>query len=101
MGVGNGADQLTGAVMALFVQMHDKFMSRWGMAEGKINLFVVECDTEAQAVAVQKAAEDRREMRRIKMANKLAKSTSGCLVSHRHFRELGGSWLDYYRGEPA
>ena len=82
---------------ALYVAMHDRFMSGWGMAKGKRNTFVVECDTLEQATAVVKAAEDRSEMSRVRMVRALPRSTSGTLVSRRHFSELGGPWLTYYR----
>lgn len=80
-----------------YVAMTDRFMSGWGMAKGKRNTFVVECDTHEQATAVFKAAGDRSEMSRVRMVRTLPRSTSGSLVSVRHFSELGGPWLDYYR----
>ena len=80
-----------------YVAMTDKFMSGWGMAKGKRNTFVVECDTQEQASAVFKAAEDRSEMSRVRMVRTLPRNSSGVLVSVRHFSELGGPWLEYYR----
>ena len=33
----------------VYVTMTDKFMSGWGMAEGKINKLVIECENSVQA----------------------------------------------------
>lgn len=82
---------------AFYVAMTDRFMSGWGAAKGKRNTFVVECDTPEQVNAVFKAAEDRSEMSRVRIVKTCPRSTSGVLVSLRHFSELGGPWLDYYR----
>ena len=35
-----------------YVTMTDKFMSGWGRAEGKINKFVVECETREKAETI-------------------------------------------------
>lgn len=92
------ASRITDSKRTVFyVAMTDKFMSGWGMAKGKANVFVVECDTQEQVSAILKAAEDRSEMSRVRMVRTLPRSTSGTLVSVRHFSELGGPWLDYYR----
>ena len=82
-----------------YVRMTDKFMSGWGAAEGKINVLVVECDTWAQAAAIEKAAHDRREMRRIQICSTPPRNRAGVLVSRKHFSEFAGPWLDYYRAE--
>lgn len=42
-----------------YVTMTDKFMSGWGMAEGKINKLIFECDTLEEAEAVAENAENR------------------------------------------
>lgn len=80
----------------LYVVMHDKFMSGWGEARAKINLFVVECTTQEQATAIVKAAEERSEMRRIRMNYSCPKNSTGVHVSLRTFEELGGVWKAYH-----
>jgi hypothetical protein len=85
--------------MKYYVRMTDKVMSGWGRAEGKTNVLVIECDTWAQAVAIEKAAHDRREMRRIEICSTRPKERRGVLHSRKHFSEFAGPWLDYYRTE--
>ncbi len=46
-----------------YVTMTDKFMSDWGMAQGKINKLVFECETLEDVEKVQKKAERREEMK--------------------------------------
>lgn len=43
----------------LYVTMTDKFMSRWGRAEGKINKLIFECETHAEANIVYNNALNR------------------------------------------
>lgn len=79
-----------------YVRMTDKFMSGWGAAVNRKNVLVVECDTYEQAVAIEKAALDRPEMRRVMIVSKPPRAYRGILISRRHFSEMGGPWLDYY-----
>ncbi len=48
-----------------WVTMTDRFMSGWGMAKGKKNKLVIECDTARQADAIYAAAQQRPEMKYI------------------------------------
>ena len=48
-----------------YVTMTDKFMSRWGMSENKINKLVFVCDTYEQAENVFDNASNRNEMKHI------------------------------------
>ena len=82
----------------IYVRMTDKFMSGWGMAEGKQNVVVVECDTWEQAEAIERAANKRSEMRRVQCCLGKPKNRSGVLYSHKQFRDLSGSWLEFYTG---
>lgn len=50
-----------------YVSMTDKFFSGWGMAEGRIAKFVVECDTLEQAQVVKANAQDRPDMKNIRI----------------------------------
>lgn len=79
----------------LYVRMTDKFMSGWGRAANSTNVLVIACDTHEQAVAIAKAAGDRREMRRIAICTTNPKSRAGVLHTRRHVSEFGGSWLQY------
>ena len=80
----------------LYVRMTDKFMSGWGAAVNQKNVLVVECDDHEQAVAIEKAAKARPEMRRVKIVSKPPRAYRGILISRRHFSEMGGPWLDFY-----
>jgi hypothetical protein len=46
-----------------YVSMTDKFMSYWGMSEGKINKLVIECDNYDDAITVHNNALRRSEMK--------------------------------------
>jgi len=46
-----------------YVSMSDRFMSGWGMAQGKINKLVIECDTYGEANIVYENALQRSEMK--------------------------------------
>ena len=48
-----------------YVTMTDKFMSGWGMAEGKINKLIFECKDYKQAEIVRDNAQAREEMKYI------------------------------------
>lgn len=48
-----------------FVIMTDKFMSGWGKAEGKINKYIIECESLEQAKIVEENAKHREEMKYI------------------------------------
>ena len=79
--------------MTIFVTMNDKFMSGWGGAQGKINKYVVECESREQADQIVAAARRRSEMKHISMTTKLPKySPSKYVVSMRKFDELGEIW---------
>jgi hypothetical protein len=48
-----------------YVTMTDKFMSGWGMADGKINKLIFECDSIQEAHIVADNAENRDDMKYI------------------------------------
>ena len=54
-----------------YVCMTDKFMSGWGCADGKINIFIVECETKEEAIQIKYAAHKRPEMEHIKIRTKI------------------------------
>jgi hypothetical protein len=80
-----------------YVRMTDKFMSGWGVSEGKRNVLVVACDTWEQAAAIEKAAHDRSDMQRVEICLKPPRERSGVLYSRKHFSDFAGDWLAYYR----
>lgn len=81
----------------VYVAMTDKFMSGWGMASGKTNRYVIECDDWSQAEAIEKAARKRSEMKRIEICLNKPKNRPGVLYSHKSFKDLSGPWLEFYR----
>ena len=77
--------------------MVDNFMSGWGQAEGLVNIYLVECDTERQAECIEKSAKNRGEMSRVQFHHNephWPKATH--LVSNKHFTDLGGVWTENY-----
>lgn len=85
--------------MAYYVNMNDKFMSGWGGAKHGKSVYVIECDTLAQAEAIEKAAQDRSEMKYIAIADKPRRVRAGDHRRIRKFSEVSGPWLMYYNGE--
>lgn len=79
--------------MAYYVTMTDKFMSGWGKAEGKINKFVVLCDTYEQAETIERNAHKRDEMKYINITSQKPYYPSNrYLVSWKEYNELGQIW---------
>jgi hypothetical protein len=77
-----------------FVTMTDKFMSGWGLAEGKINKMIVRCDTLAQADRIQRNAKRRGEMRRVNICVNKPRYGNHVFISWKKFADLSGPWLD-------
>ena len=80
--------------MAFYVTMIDKFMSGWGEAKNTKAYYVVMCDTLEEAEAIEKAAQDRPEMKYITISENTRRVRYGQLTM-RHVSELSGPWLDY------
>lgn len=78
-----------------FVTMTDKFMSGWGMAEGRTNKLVIECTTYPEAALIAKNAKRRGEMRRINIRGTRphydARTT---LTTWKAFADMGGMWKE-------
>ena len=51
-----------------YVTMTDKFMSGWGMAKGKINKLIFECDSYEQACIVAENAENRNDQKNVNIS---------------------------------
>ena len=79
----------------IYVRMTDRFMSGWGNASNAVNVLVIACSTYDQAVAIERAAKERPEMRRVAICNAKPRSRPGVVYSFRHVSELGGLWLKY------
>ncbi|WYW04448.1 hypothetical protein Mudajogi_00003 [Pseudomonas phage vB_PpuP-Mudajogi] len=80
----------------LRVVMQDEFMSGWGKAERRLNVYAVECDTEEQAQQILKSAKKRPEMKRARIvrSGKKRYDPAVYLLTLKHYSELGGSWLE-------
>lgn len=80
----------------IFVNMTDKFLSGWGKASRGRSLYCIECDTLEQAKAVEKAAQDRPEMKYVTIAASPRRARPGDHLRIVRFENLGGPWLYYY-----
>jgi len=77
----------------VYVTMTDTFMSGWGMAENRINKYVVVCDTDTQARTIAKNAGKRSEMKYISIRNtKPSYPESRYLTTWKQYEELGDIW---------
>ena len=81
----------------IYVNMTDRFMSYWGMAEGKRSRYCIACHTLEQAEAIKATADDRPEMLRVALASAPARDTPAVYVTVKDFADLSGPWLKYYR----
>lgn len=81
-----------------YVTMTNKFISGWGwgQAEGKINKFVICCETREQAETVAKNARKQREtMKYINITTKKpCYSNNKYITTFRQFNELGKIWTE-------
>jgi hypothetical protein len=78
-----------------YVSMTDTFMSGWGLAKGKINKYLVVCDTWEEAEIIQKNALLRPEMKFVNITlRKPNYSGKRYIVSMSNFWELGQIWKE-------
>jgi DUF2075 family protein len=77
-----------------YVTMTDRFMSGWGQAKGKINKYVVECDTYEQAERIERNAKRRDEMKYINIIVGRCPSYDKrrYVVSLKKYKDLGDVW---------
>lgn len=76
-----------------YVTMTDKFMSGWGMASGKTNKLVIECDTYQQAEIIERNAKERSEMKYVNICiHKPYYNTNRYYTSWKTFDDLGDIW---------
>lgn len=76
----------------LYVRMLDTFMSNWGEANGKKSIYVVECESAAQAEQVAAAARRRPEMSGIKIQLRPPKASDNARLTQVAFADLGQIW---------
>jgi hypothetical protein len=80
-------------VAKYYVTMTDTFLSGWGMAEGKTNKLVIECDSRREAEIVANNARARSDMKHVNIcANKPSYSSSKYYVSW-HDKSSYPSWF--------
>ena len=76
-----------------YVTMTDKFMSGWGRARGKINKYVVGCNTYKQAMTIMRNARRRSEMIYINYTSrKPYYDRRRYIVSYVTYKSLGKIW---------
>lgn len=78
-----------------YVTMTDRFMSGWGLAQGKTNKYVVECETYDQAQLIEKNAKKRDEMKYINICTRRPIYPSRAFhVTWKKFEDLKGMWKE-------
>jgi hypothetical protein len=78
-----------------YVSMTDNFLSGWGLAEGKINKYIVECNSYEQAKIIENNARKRSEMKYISICiNKPCYNSQKYISTYRLFNELGDVWTN-------
>jgi hypothetical protein len=75
-----------------YVTMTDKFMSGWGMADGKTNKLIIQCDTYEEAKTIERNAKQRSEMKYINIRFSKPKYGKHILESWKTYDELGDIW---------
>jgi hypothetical protein len=74
--------------------MIDKAMSGWGPCRGKLNMYVIQCETGAQMARIERTASLRREMVQVHRRYMLPKDTAHRLVTLRQFHQVPGWHVD-------
>lgn len=75
-----------------YVTMTDKFMSKWGYAQGKINKLIIVCDSIEQAEQIERAAHQRSEMRYINIRMTKPRYGENVTESWKTWDDLGTIW---------
>ena len=73
--------------------MTDKFMSGWGVAEGKINKLVIECETYQEAKIVEDNARNRSEMKYINICTRKPRYNERWYKVSEHDKTDYDSWF--------
>ena len=78
-----------------YVTMLDTFMSGWGMAKGKDNIMIVECDSLEDAELIAENAAKRSEMKNIDIWTEMPEYDDAFYVlSVKTFAQLSGPWKE-------
>lgn len=75
-----------------YVTMTDKFMSGWGMAEGKTNKLIIECETYEEAQTIERNARKRSEMRYVNITRTKPRYGRNVLPSWKKYEDMGAIW---------
>lgn len=75
-----------------YVTMTDKFMSGWGMAEGKINKLIIECETYEEAETIERNARNRNEMKFVHVTRTKPRYGRNVLPSWKKYTDMGAIW---------
>jgi hypothetical protein len=75
-----------------YVTMTDKYLSGWGMSEGKTNKLIIECQTIEQAEQVERAARYRDEMKYVNIRTTKPHYGSHVLETWKTWNDLGPVW---------
>lgn len=78
--------------MKIYVTMTDKFMSGWGMAQGKTNKLIIECNNFDEAWAIERNARKRSEMKYVNIRISKPKYGSNVLESWKTYEDMGSIW---------
>lgn len=84
-----------------YVTMTDKFMSGWGMAQGKINKLIFECESYEEAEIVRDNAKNQGSMKYINICSKKPSyNGNGYLVQTKNKQDYS-SWYkkDHFKKE--
>ena len=75
-----------------YVTMTDKYLSGWGMSEGKTNKLIIECDTIEQAEQIERVARYRDEMRYVNIRMSKPRYGANVLETWKTWGDLGEVW---------
>lgn len=75
-----------------YVTMTDKYLSGWGMSEGKTNKLIIECETIEQAEQVERAARYRDEMCYVNIRISKPRYGANVLETWKTWNDLGPIW---------
>jgi hypothetical protein len=78
--------------MRHYVNMVDKCLSGWGMAQGGKSRYSVECEGMEQAEKIFRAALDRPEMKRVTVSNRPPRGGRNDHVRVVKYADLGACW---------
>jgi hypothetical protein len=88
---------MTTKTIKYYVTMTDRFMSGWGMAKGKINKLIFECENYQEACIVADNAENRSDMKYINICSKKPYyNSSRYYVQYKNKEEYDSWYVEGY-----